>query len=134
MAAIAFDPLEFAQQLEASGMPRAQAEAVAKGLTSMFVHNFDALVTKDYLDTRFAEFESRIELKMEKRFAEMDLRIDERFDKVEERFREIDERFNDVDRRFAAIDVKFARVNVMLGIILIAVAVPLLQFFLGWLG
>ena len=75
-------------------MPRAQAEAVARGLTSMFVHNFDALVTKDYLDTRFAEFESRIELKMEKRFAEMEQRLDQRFD----------ERFGAFDRRFREID------------------------------
>ena len=46
MAVVAFDPLEYAQQLEAAGMPRAQAEVVAKGLTTMFIHNFDALVTK----------------------------------------------------------------------------------------
>ena len=32
MAAVAFDPLEYAQQLEAAGMSRAQAEVVAKGL------------------------------------------------------------------------------------------------------
>jgi hypothetical protein len=32
-------------------MPREQAEVIAQGLTAMFVHNFDSLVTKDYLDT-----------------------------------------------------------------------------------
>ncbi len=48
---------------------------MAKGLTSMFVHNFDALVTKDYLDTRLAEYESRIELNMEKRFAVQDVKF-----------------------------------------------------------
>ena len=52
--AVAFDSLEYAHQLEAAGMPRAQAEVVAQGLTSMFVHNFDSLVTKDYLDARFS--------------------------------------------------------------------------------
>ena len=64
MAAIAFDPLEYAQQLEAAGMPRAQAEVVAKGLTAMFIHNFKSLVTTDYLDTRFCEFEARVDLRL----------------------------------------------------------------------
>ena len=72
MAAIAFDPLEYAQQLEAAGIPRAQAEVVAKGLTAMFIHNFEgpprcigcSLVTTDYLDTRFCEFEARVDLRL----------------------------------------------------------------------
>jgi hypothetical protein len=61
MAAVAFDPLEYAQKLESAGMPQAQAEVVARGLAAMFIHNFDALVTKDYLDTRFSEQSVRIE-------------------------------------------------------------------------
>jgi len=72
MAAVAIDSLEYAHQLEAVGMPREQAEAVAKGLTTMFIHNFDSLVTRDYLDTRFSEFETRVEANMDKRFAEVD--------------------------------------------------------------
>ena len=108
MAVVAFDPLEYAQQLEAAGMPRAQAEVVAKGLTTMFIHNFDALVTKDYLDTRFLEFESRMDL----RFAEMESRT---------------------DSRFASMETRFARVNVMLGVILAALAIPVLQTVLVWL-
>ncbi len=67
-------------------------------LTTMSIHNFDALVTKDYLDSRFGEFEAR----MEKRFAEQ--------------------------------DVKFARINVMLGVILVAVAIPLLQSLFSLVG
>ena len=82
-------------------MPRAQAQVVAKGLTTMFIHNFDALVTKDYLDTRFSEFESRVDL----RFAELESKI----------------------------DVRLAHINVIQGVILIAVAVPLLQTVLAWL-
>ena len=106
MAAIAFDPLEFTQQLEATGMPRAQAEVVAKGLTSMFIHNFDALVTKDYLDTRFSEFELRITGEMDRRF------------------HQVDQRFADLESR---MDLRFARVNLMLGVVLVAVAIPALQ-------
>ena len=89
MAAVAFYSLEYAHQLEAAGMPREQAEVVAKGLTVMFVHNFDALVTRDYLDTRFTEFETRIEAKMDRRFAGVDRSfadIDRRFDELEQNF------------------------------------------------
>ena len=71
MAAVAFDSLRYATQLEAAGMPRAQAEVVAKGLTTMFIHNFDSLVTRDYLDTRFAEMEAVID----KRFADNRLEL-----------------------------------------------------------
>ena len=129
MAAVAFDPLEYAQQLEAAGMPRAQAEVVAKGLTAMFIHNFDALVTKDYLDTRFSEFEARIDLRfvdLESRtdrcFADMEARIDLRFADLESR----------MDLRFADMETRFARVNVMLGVILAALAIPVMQTVLLW--
>ena len=47
MAAVVFDSLEYAHQREAAGS-HAQAEVIAQGLASMFVHNFDSLVTKDY--------------------------------------------------------------------------------------
>ncbi len=60
MAAIAFDPLEYTHQLEASGVPREQAEVHAKAMTAMFLHNFDALVTKDYLDSRLNELDVKI--------------------------------------------------------------------------
>jgi hypothetical protein len=111
MAVVAFDPLEYAQQLEAAGMPRAQAEVVAKGLTTMFIHNFDALVTKDYLDTRFSEFESKMDL----RFAEHQSGVDLRFAELESK-----------------MDVGFARVNIILGILLVAIAIPMLQTLLTW--
>ncbi len=113
MAAIAFDSLQYAHQLEAAGMPRAQAEVIAQGLTAMFIHNFDSLVTKDYLGSRFNEFETRIEAKMDKRFADMDTSL---------------------NQRFALMDVRFARSNVLLGIILVAVVIPVLQTALDWAG
>ena len=113
MAAIAFDPLEYARALESSGVPREQAEVHAKAMTQVFVHNMDALVTRDYLDTRFTEFETRLEAKlgakMERRFAQ-------------------------VDARFAEMDVRFARINVLLGVILVAVAIPMLQTLLTWVS
>jgi len=123
MAAIAFDPLEYTHQLEASGVPREQAEVHAKAMTAMFLHNFDALVTKDYLDSRFDAFETRIvgemnrrfaefEASMDKRFAEFEARIDKRFGVVDSRFAEmessIDKRFDAMDRRFGDVESRFA--------------------------
>ncbi|MEH6587352.1 MAG: hypothetical protein V7720_12385 [Halioglobus sp.] len=94
MAAVAFDPLEYTHQLEASGVPREQAEVHAKAMTAMFLHNFDALVTKDYLDSRFNEFETKIGATMDKRFANMESGIDKRFAEVDLRLERMDGRFN----------------------------------------
>ncbi len=113
MAAVAFDPLEYTHQLEASGVPREQAEVHAKAMTALFLHNFDALVTKDYLDSRFNEFETRVEAVMDKRFADMEVAVDKRCTDLESR---IDKRFVDmevaVDKRFtdmeSRIDKRFA--------------------------
>ena len=150
MSAVAFDSLEYAHQLEAVGMPREQAEVVAKGVTKMFIHNFDTLVTRDYLDTRFTEFETRIEAKMDRRFAGMAAHFDQRMSELagdsERRFAELardtDRRFagmaGDIDRRFAAVDVRFERIEGRLnlvywiqGLTLACVVVPLLRSFLG---
>ncbi len=136
MAAIAFDPMEFAQRLEATGLTREQAEEVAKGFVKMSLHNFDALVTKDYLDTRFSEFESRIGL----RFVESENRTDGRFkdleSKINLRFAETDGKIKElesrIDLRFAAIETRFARVNVVLGILLVGIIIPNLQAVLTW--
>jgi hypothetical protein len=97
MAAVAFDSLHYARQLEAAGMPREQAEVVAKGLTAMFVHNFDSLVTKDYLDTRF------------------------------------DEQGVKLDLLSARIDGKLGKLYVMFGVIMAALAIPVLQAVLVWM-
>ena len=137
MSAVAFDPLEYARQLEAAGMPRPQAEVIARGLTAMFIHNFDTLVTKDYLETRLETLEHRLEAKMASLLAQAFTsknpgyaRIEDRFNKMDARLDKMDARFTQIDQRFNQIDVRFARVNVMLGIILAAVAVPILQMVL----
>ncbi|MEH6608865.1 MAG: hypothetical protein V7696_05820 [Halioglobus sp.] len=104
MAAVAFDPLEYTHQLEAEGVPREQAEVHAKAMTAMFLHNFDALATKDYLDSRFNAFETRIEAKMDKRFA-------------------------GVDVRFERIDGKFKLIFWMQALTVATVTIPILQGF-----
>jgi uncharacterized protein YicC (UPF0701 family) len=105
MAAVAFDPLGYTHDLEATGVPREQAEVHAKAMTAMFLHNFDALVTTDYLDTRFTEFETRIEANMDKRFNAMEASVDQRFNAMEA---SVDQRFSamktSVDQRFSAME------------------------------
>jgi len=106
MAAVAFDPLEYTHQLEASGVPREQAEVHAKAMTAMFLHNFDALVTKDYLDSRFKESEARMQAMMDKRLAGVDLRL---------------ERMNG----------RFNLVYWMQGITIVCVVIPVLRAFVS---
>ena len=120
MAAIAFDPLEYTHQLEASGVPRDQAEVHAKVMTAMFLHNLDALVTKDYLDTRFSEFETRIEAKMDRRFAAVD-----------KRFFELGSR---IDLLSVQMDGKLGKLYVMFGVIMAGLSIPIIQTLITWLG
>ncbi len=109
MAAVAFDPLEYTHQLEASGVPREQAEVHAKAMTALYLHNFDALVTKDYLDSRFNEFETRVEAVMDKRFADMEVAVDKRFTDMEVA---VDKRFTAVE---AAVDKRFTAMEAAVG-------------------
>ena len=131
MAAVAFDSLEYAHQLEAAGMPRAQAEVIAEGLTSMFVHNFDSLVTKDYLDARFSEQSARLDT--------MDVKFDAKLGLLSA---EIDAKFRLFSAEFdaklgllsAEIDGKLGKLYVMLGVIMAGVAVPIIQTGIAWLA
>ena len=119
MAAIAFDTLAYVRRIVAAGVPRDQAEAQADAMKEAFVHNVDALVTRDYLDTRFTEFETRIEANMDKRFHAMEARMDKRFNamefSVDQRFISVDQRFSSVDQQFLGLesrmDVQFATIN-----------------------
>jgi hypothetical protein len=98
MAAIAFDTLAYVRRIVAAGVPREQAEAQADAMQEAFVHNIDALVTRDYLDTRFTEFETRVEANMDRRFTAMEINVDKRFTAMDKRFVEMDAR---MDTRFA---------------------------------
>ena len=131
MAAVAFDSLEYAHQLEAAGMPRAQAEVIAQGLTSMFVHNFDSLVTKDYLDARFSEQAAKLDA--------MDVKFDAKLGLLSA---EIDAKFRLFSAEFdaklgllsAEIDGKLGKLYVMLGVIMAGVAVLIIQTGIAWLA
>jgi len=106
MAAIAFDTLAYVRRVVAGGTPREQAEAQAEAMKEAFVHNVDALVTRDYLDARFTEFETRVEAKIDKRFAGVDL-------------------------QFEHMNGKFTLVYWMQGLTIACVVIPVLREFLG---
>jgi hypothetical protein len=74
----------------------------------MFLHNFDALVTKDYLDSRVNEFETRVEARLDKRLAEFSVGIDQRLSQFDKRFTEME---TDINRRFAAVELRFERID-----------------------
>jgi len=139
MAAIAFDPLEYTHELEAVGVPREQAEIHARAMTDRFIHNFDALVTNDYLDTRLAVSSAQVDkrftesdARMDKHFAESDARMDKRFIESEAR---IDKRFAEVDNRFVALEANmesnFSKVYLMFGLTITTATIPILQNFFG---
>ena len=123
------------RRIVAAGVPREQAEAQADAMQEAFVHNVDALVTRDYLDTRFTEFETRVEANMDRRFTEMEIKVDQRFTEVDKRFTamesSVDKRFDSLELRFERIDSKFSRIYLMFGLTMVTATIPILQNFFG---
>ena len=120
MAAIAFDPLEYTHDLEAVGVPREQAEVHARAMTDRFIHNFEALVTTDYLDSRLSESEARVD----KRFTESDARVEKRFVESDGK---MDAGFSRIDLELAGIKGQFKLVYWMLAVIIASTVIPAIQ-------
>ena len=160
MAAVAFDSLKYANQLEAAGIRREQAEVIAQGLISMFIHNFDALVTKDYLDTRFSEQSVRMDLlatdvdrkldlfsaSMDRRFADMDHKLAALSSEIDSKLgllsSEMDSKLgllsSEMDSKIgllsSKIDGKLGKLYVMFGVIMVGMAIPIIQTLIIWLA
>ncbi|MFV0278204.1 MAG: hypothetical protein ACK5HY_13610 [Parahaliea sp.] len=79
MAEIAFDTLQYARRLKEAGVPEQQAEVQAELMGQAFGYYVGNLVTKDYLDARFNEYDAH----MEARFAQQENRMDALFGKLE---------------------------------------------------
>ena len=135
MAAVAFDTLAYVRRIVAAGVPREQAEAQADAMKEAFVHNVDALVTRDYLDTRFSEFETRVEANMDRRFTEIDKRftamefsVDKRFTamgaRMDTRLAEQDAR---IDLKFEDITGQFRLVYWMLAVSIASTVIPAIK-------
>ena len=140
MAAVAFDSLDYAHQLEAAGMPREQAEVVAKGLTTMFIHNFESLVTKDYLDTRFSEQSVRMELlateidaKLEALSANVDAKLGSLSANMDASLESLSTSMDAKLKLLSAeIDGKLGKLYVMFGVIMVGLALPIIQTLINW--
>lgn len=62
MSAVQFDTLRYARRLKAVGVAEDQAEVQAELMAEAFGFYIDNLVTKDYLDARFAQVEGTLRL------------------------------------------------------------------------
>ena len=71
MAITTFDTLKFVRHLQQAGVPVEQAEVQAEVLAEAFNVNLESLVTKEYLQARFAEHGASMEV----RFAKVDARL-----------------------------------------------------------
>jgi hypothetical protein len=79
MAEIAFDTLQCARRLKEVGVPEEQAEVQAELMGQAFGYYVGEIVTKDYLDARFREYDAH----MEARFSQQDHRMHALFTKLE---------------------------------------------------
>jgi hypothetical protein len=107
-------------------------------MTAMFLHNFDALVTKDYLDTRFSEQSARMDLlatDVDRKLGLLSANMDRRFAEMDNKLAALSA---DMDNRLAAfsaeIDGKLGKLYVMFGVIMVGMSIPIMQTLITWLG
>ena len=132
MPAKNLDVLTYTRDMESAGLPRPQAEAIAKGVISMVIEQFDSLVTQEHFDAQAARTGLRFD-QVDQQFRE----IDHRFEQVDQRFQQMDQRFEHIENRLDKIEVRLgvleslkSQVNLhtwMLGLIVIVLVVPQLQ-------
>ena len=120
MAAVAFDTLKCARRLKDAGYTDQQAEVQAEIMAEAFVFNMDALVTRDYLDARFAEQEARIDGKFSEQGTLFDARLNE-------------QTFN-MNLQLAKMDGKLGKLSVMFAVIMAGLSVPIIQTLITWFG
>jgi hypothetical protein len=152
MTTLAFDSLKYARRLKDAGVPESQAEVQAELMAEAFGFYADNIVTKDYLDSTLRAAFAEQDAKFEKRFAAIDQRfidIDKRFAAIDQRFSAIDQQFVDlrtelvtmINTRMNQQDVKLASIeatmngnfrvlSALMGVTLLAVAVPAIQSLL----
>lgn len=107
MGLTTFDTLKFVRRLEEVGVPSEQAEVQAEVLTEAFNVNLEELVTKDYMAVEFAKERAYIDT----RFAE--------------------ERAHS-DSQFAEIRGNFRTLYWILGVLVAATVMPLLERLLSF--
>ena len=113
MATLAFDSLRYARRLKDAGVPEPQAEAQAELMAEAFGFYADNIVTRDYLDATLRAAMTDLEARLEAK---------------------LDARLNQQDVKLAAIEAtmqgNFRVLSALMGVTLLAVAVPAIQSFL----
>ena len=124
MATLAFDSLKFARRLKDAGVAESQAEVQAELMAEAFGFYADNIVTRDYLDIALRAAFAEQDTKLEKRFTA----IDQRFVALESTF---NSRLNQQDVKLASIEAtmigNFRVLSALMGVTLLAVAVPAIQ-------
>ena len=127
MGTLAFDTLQYARRLKAAGVPEQQAEVQAELMAEAFGFYADNIVTRDYLDAALRAAFAEQDAKLEKRFTA----IDQRFVDLESTF---NTRLNQQDIKLASIEAtmngNFRVLSALMGVTLLAVAVPAIQSLL----
>lgn len=149
MTTLAFDSLKYARRLKDAGVPESQAEVQAELMAEAFGFYADNIVTKEYLDATLRAAFVEQDAQFEKRFAA----IDQRFASIDQRFIDIEHqlgdlrtglkaeletmlttRLNQQDVKLASIEAtmngNFRVLSALMGVTLLAVAVPAIQSLL----
>jgi hypothetical protein len=110
MATLAFDSLKYARRLKDAGVPESQAEVQAELMAEAFGFYADNIVTRDYLDATLRSAMTELEAKLTAR---------------------LDTRLNQQDVKLASIEAtmngNFRVLSALMGVTLLAVAVPAIQ-------
>ena len=124
-----FDVLSYSKDLESAGLPRQQADVIAKGVMSMVAQQFDSLPSREHFDTHMGRIDQRFE-QIDRRFE----RVDECFERVDKRFEQVDKQFDVITGQLTSLELLKSHVNIhtwMLGLIIIVLVVPQLQRWLA---
>ena len=128
MATLAFDSLKYARRLKDAGVPESQAEVQAELMAEAFGFYADNIVTKEYLDATLRAAFAEQDAKFEKRFAAIDRQFVDLRTELESM---INTRLSQQDVKLASIEAtmngNFRVLSALMGVTLLAVAVPAIQ-------
>ncbi|MDO8863964.1 hypothetical protein Q6D67_19950 [Haliea sp. E1-2-M8] len=135
MTTLAFDSLKYARRLRDVGVPESQAEVQAELMAEAFGFYADNIVTKEYLDATLRSAFAEQDAKFEKRFVDIEHQLgDLRTGLKAELETMLNTRLNQQDIKLASIEAtmngNFRVLSALMGVTLLAVAVPAIQSLL----
>ncbi len=106
MTTLAFDSLKYARRLRDAGVPESQAEVQAELMAEAFGFYADNIVTRDYLDATLRAAMTELEARLDARLNQQDVKLAS----IE-----------------ATMNGNFRVLSALMGVTLLAVAVPVIQ-------